>query len=286
MAEEAAGSPKSGGSPLGSPSGSAGVSTPDWGSFKASLGDMGKDTALEPIKDFNGLTKSYIESQKMLGNSIRLPKKDMKPEDRGKAVNDLLGRLTKEGIIEGAPESSDKYEINVPTVEGFTPNEPLIGGFKQIAHKLGLPNTKAQALFDWYISFQEESEVRQQTEFENMKADMKRELGGLYPRRMEAARRAAAKYMGADADKLISNLPPNVGKRLVMAFAEIGDSLLEDDITTGAIPGMTSVSDVEKKLQDIVENKKHPVWDLSSPNHKQAVEEWTKLNKMLSQLKK
>jgi len=287
MAEETAGSPEVGGSPSGSPDGSAGVaSTPDWGSFKESLGDMGKDTALEPIKDFNGLTKSYIESQKMLGNSIRLPKKDANPEDRTKAVSDLLGRLTKEGIIEGAPESADKYEIAVPTVEGWSANEPLIGGFKQIAHGLGLPQSKAQALFDWYISFQEETETRQQVEFETMKADLKRELGGLYPRRMEAARRAAAKYMGADADKMISNLPPQVGKKIVMAFAEIGDNLLEDDIATGGIPGVTSYSDVEKKMNDIVGDKKHPVWDLSHPNHQKAVDEWTKLNKMLSQLKK
>ena len=286
MSEEAvAGSPDSGGSPSGSPSGSAVVSTPDWGSFKESLGDMGKDKSLEPIKDFNGLTKSYIESQKMLGSSIRLPKKDAKPEDRSKAVNDLMGRLTKEGIIESAPESPDKYEINVPTVDGWTANEPLLGGFKKVAHDLGLPNSKVQKLFDWYIAFQEETESRQHTEFETMKADMKRELGGLYPRRIEAARRAAAKYMGADADKLISSLPPQIGKKIVMAFAEIGDTLLEDDIATGGIPGVTSYSDVEKKINDMFD-KNHPLQDLTHPGHKHALDEYIKLNKMLSQLKK
>ena len=285
MAEEAvAGSPESGGSPAGSPVGSAQAGIPDWGSFKSTLGDMGKDKSLEPIKDFNGLTKSYIESQKMLGNSIRLPKKDMKPEDRGKAVNDLLGRLTKEGIIEGAPESSDKYDIKVPTVEGWNANEPLIDGFKNVAHTLGLPNSKAQALFDWYVSFQDESEARQQAEFETMKSDLKKELGGLYPRRMEAARRAAAKYIGADADQLISSLPPGIGKKIVMAFAEIGDTMIEDEITTN-IPGMTSYSDIEKKMNDIVGNKTHALWDLSNPAHNEAVAEWTNLNKMLIQLK-
>jgi len=117
-----------------------------------------------------------------------------------------------------------------------------------------------------------------------MKADLKRELGGLYPRRMEAARRAAAKYIGADADELISNLPPNVGRKIVMAFAEIGDPMLEDAIITGEQLGVSSYSDIEKKISDIVGDKSHPVWDISHPNHNKAVEEWTGLHQMLIKL--
>jgi hypothetical protein len=286
MAEEGAavaGSTDAGGTPSGSAV--SAPTTPDWGAFKSTLGDMGKDKSLEPIKDFHGLTKSYIEAQKMIGGSIRLPPKDAKPEDRTKAVNDILGKLRKEGVIESVPESPDKYDIKTPTMEGWKGNEPLITGFKEIAHKTGVTPTQAQALFDWYLNFQESSEAQSQAEFEEMKAGMKREMGGLYTRRMEAARRAVAKYIGADGDQLISSLPPAVGKKLVMAFAEIGDPLLEDALIQGERLGVSSLSDTEKKINEIVANKSHPLWDVSNPGHNKAVEEWSALQRVFIELK-
>lgn len=277
--EEVAGSVEGGGTP---PPASA---TPDWGAFKGTLGEMGKDKSLEPIKDFHGLTKSYIEAQKMIGGSIRLPPKDAKPEDRTKAVNDILGKLRKEGVLEAVPESPDKYEIKTPTIDGWKANEPLVKGFKEIAHKTGVTPSQAQAMFDWYLNFQESASAQSQEEFETMKAGMKKELGGLYTRRMEAARRAVSKYIGEDGDSLISSLPPAVGKKLVMAFAEIGDPLLEDALIQGEKLGVSSLSDTEKKINEIVSNKSHPLWDISNPGHNKAVEEWTALQQIFIQLK-
>jgi len=261
-------------SPVSAPTGS-----PDWSSFRQSLGDLGNDKSLEPIKDFHGLTKSYIESQKMIGNSLRLPSKDAKPEDRKKVVGEILGKLRKEGILESAPETPDKYEIKFPQVEGFKANEPLVKSFKEAAHKLGVPPSQVQGMFDWYLNFQEEVDSQQQTEFETMKREMKKELGGLYIRRMEAARRAVSKYIGAGGDELISSLPPQIGKKLVLAFAEIGDPLLEDDLTIGAIPGAVTKDQVKAKIDAMMNDKLHPLNDISHRQHKEAVEEYTKLQK-------
>jgi hypothetical protein len=289
MTEEA-GSPGVEGSPgaeatPGSSEGSAQVA-PDWGAFKESLGEMGQDKALEPIKDFNGLTKSYIEAQKMIGGSIRLPGKDLSPEDKTKAVNTLVERLRTEGILESLPGSPDGYEIALPQIEGFEANEPLIASFKETAHNVGIPPSQAQALFDWYLNYQESARIQEQTEFETMKADMKKELGGLYPRRMEAARRAVAKYIGAEGDELISHLPPQVGRKLVMAFAEVGEPLLEDELDIGrTIPGIESKEQVYSKLLEMMGDPKHPLNDVSHPGHKEAVEEYTKLNRMYVSMK-
>ena len=293
MPDEPAGSPDVGGSPegggepaaepQGSPEGSASF---DWGSFKESLGDMGKDKSLEPIKDLHGLTKSYIEAQKMIGNSIRLPGKDLKPDDRQKAVKSLTERLTKEGIIEGAPDTPDGYELPIPEIEGWQPNEALIAGFKDAAHKAGIPSSKASALFEWYLNFQEEAQAHEQAEFDAMKMAMKKELGGLYARRMEAARRAVAKYIGVDGDEIISSLPPKIGRKLVLAFAEIGDPMLEDGLVLGeVIPGVESKEQVQAKITAMMGDKHHPLNDLSHPGHTQAVEEYTKLNRMLVAMK-
>jgi hypothetical protein len=274
----------------GNPQGSAptgGSSAPgglDWSVFKSSLGDLGKDKSFEPIKDFHGLAKSYVEAQKMIGGSIRLPKKDASPEEKKKAQNDILTKLRAEGILEAPPQAPDKYEIKLPKEEGFTPNEPLINSFKEAAHKSGLPPSQAQAMVDWYLNFQAETERQEQMEFENTKKALKSEFGGLYVRKMEAARRAASKYLGEDGDELISNLPPKTGARILKALAEIGDPLLEDAMVAGEIPGVVTKDEIQNKINIMITDKKHPLNDISHPGHKAAVEEYSRLQQDLIRL--
>lgn len=272
----------------GGQAGSAGI---DWSKggaehfsgFKESLGDLAKDKSLEPIKDFHGLTKSFVESQKMIGSSIRLPAKDMKPEDRQKAVGELVGRLRKEGVLESVPESPDKYDIKLPEMEGWKANDTLLNGFKEIAHKSGVTPSQAQGLFDWYLNFQEETNAQSQTEFETMKRGLKKEFGGLYVRKMEAARRAVAKYFGEEGDNIISQLPPAIGRKMVLAFSEIGDPMLEDSLISGGIPGVVTKEQVKGKI-DAMFDPKHPLQDISHRGHREAVEEYTALQQQYIRL--
>lgn len=289
MAEEgtaAAGSPEGGGAEGSAQAGSTGTtSLPDWGTIRTSLGDLGKDKSLEPIKDLTGLTKSYIEAQKMIGRSVQLPVKDLKPEDRAKAVKDIIGRLRKEGVLEATPDSPDKYEIKTPQVDGWKANEPLMTGFREAAHKIGMTPSQAQGLFDWYLNFQQSTETQDQEEFENMKLGLQKEWGGLYRRKLEAARRAAAEYIGQDADALISHLPPAIGKRIVAAFATIGEPMLEQAIISGESVGLkdTQPAEIKKKLEGMLFDKAHPLNDVSHAGHKQALEEYNRLNQMYVQ---
>lgn len=46
-------------------------------SFKGSLGELATDKSFEPIKDFKGLADSFVNAQKMIGSSLRLPGKDL-----------------------------------------------------------------------------------------------------------------------------------------------------------------------------------------------------------------
>jgi len=278
-----AGSQGKGSASQGGSSG-AGAGGPDWGTFKESLGDLGKDKSFEPIKDFNGLAKSYVEAQKMIGSSIRLPKKDATPEDRQKAVGDILGKLRTEGILETPPESPEKYEIKFPTEEGWKANEPLVNSFKAASHKLGITPSHAQGLFDWYLNFQAEAHREVETEFENSKRALKSEFGGLYIRKMEAARRAAAKYLGEDGDALISNLPPKAGIRILKALAEIGDPMLEDAMVAGEIPGVVTEEQLKTQISNMMNDKKHPLNDVSHPQHKDAVDKYSKLQRDLIRL--
>lgn len=291
MPDEGAGN--QGGQQGGGAGSQAGSATVDWskggaehfGSFKESLGDLGKDKSLEPIKDFHGLGKSYIEGQKMIGRGIFLPKDGIPEEERKKSVDGIMDKLRKANIIEGVPASPEGYQIRMPEKmlngEPFSPNEPLLNSFRQAIHKLGLPPSKAQGLFDWYLNFQAESEASEEKAFAEMKVNLKKEWGGFYIRNMEAARRAVFKYVGEDGDSIISSLPPEIGQKLVRAFSQIGEPLLEDDIVTGNLQGMPNSDEIWKKM---IEMQNQPASDLSHIGHKIWLKEYESLSNQYNQL--
>lgn len=250
--------------------------------FKETLGDLGKHTALEPIKDFTGLTKSFVDAQGMIGGSIRLPKKDATPEEKKAATDELMGKLRTEGILEAIPESPEGYEIKVPTEEGFSLNQPLADSFKKAAHALGASPSMVQGFFDWYLNFQAEADAQERAEFDAMKEGLKTEWGALHTRKMEAARRAVFKHLGEDGDSIISNLPPAIGQKMVRIFASIGEPMLEDGFVGGLPAGMPTRDSIQNKINEIQNNKDHPLHDLGKAGHKEAVEEWTKLQRALA----
>ena len=257
--------------------------------YRASLPDeLKQDKSLEPIKDFAGLIKSHAEAQKMIGGSIRLPKEGISDEERATAVDELMGKLRTAGVIETIPDDPGKYEIQLPTTEGFEPNEPLMTSFRAMAHKAGYTPSQVQNGIDWYLNFQAEADRVEDAEFKVMKGEVKTEWGGLYGRKMEAARRGINKYFGIDGDEMLSKLPPDVGKLFVKAFAEIGEPLLEDALVGGELPGMATKGSIQEEIDKMwmntADGKTSPLMDESHPQHKEAVEKHTTLQRNLAQL--
>ena len=252
--------------------------------FKEGLGELAADKSFEPIKDFRGLADSFVNAQKMVGGSLRLPGKDLSDEDRTKAVTELRGKLVEAGVLEKTPESPQGYEIRMPQTEGWEVNQPLYDSFRNFAHKVKMPPSLAQAAFDWYVNIQAESDAQEKAEFAQMKKDLQTEWGPLFSRKMEAARRAATKYLGRDGDDIVAQLPPSLGSIFVKAFSEIGESLLEDGFVPGEPVKFESEETLRTKINEILasEEYKQAVKDQNQSHSK--VQEYMRLNKALSQL--
>lgn len=135
----------------GSASGSVDVTTPikqepvvsDF-NFRDHLSDEFKtNKTLEQYKDLNGLAKSHIELNKMMGSSVRIPGEDATEEDLNKFYTKL-----------GRPETSEKYELQNPKElpEGFEIQEEGVKEFKELAFKLGLSNKQADELRSFYVN--------------------------------------------------------------------------------------------------------------------------------------
>ena len=108
----------------------------DW---KASLSDeIRADKSLENIKDIEGLAKSYVHAQKLVGaDKIPVPNKFATDKDWD-AVYQKLGR----------PENPSGYKYDLPEDQSI--NQEALKNFSDQAHKLGLLPGQANGVVKFY----------------------------------------------------------------------------------------------------------------------------------------
>lgn len=94
------------------------------------------------LADVTSLAKSARESEKLLGNAVRIPGKDATPEEREAFLNKL-----------GRPEKPDGYQFTVPKdlPEGLPYDGERAKAFAAKAHALGIPQDAAAGLHDWFM---------------------------------------------------------------------------------------------------------------------------------------
>ena len=111
--------------------------------------DIRSDPALQSFNDVGAIAKSYLETKRMVGDSIRYPDAKATPEDSKKWWGETSAKLAEKGFIERAPETADKYEWKF---EGQMPealaNDKILAKYAPIAHELGLSNRQANALVE------------------------------------------------------------------------------------------------------------------------------------------
>lgn len=108
--------------------------------------DIGEDNrewlAKSGFKSVDDVVKSAYEQSKLLGNAVRVPGKDAKPEEV-EAFYEKLGR----------PKTADEYDFRPP--ESLPENLPYDGerakSFAGLAHKIGLSKAQAAAVHDWAV---------------------------------------------------------------------------------------------------------------------------------------
>lgn len=223
------------------------------------------------------MAKSFLDSQKMIGNSIRIPGKDAKPEDWNTFYNKL-----------GRPEKPEGYAYKRPQFvsKDVQWDEGMEKEFINTAHQIGLNNDQVQKIIDWQGKYIEGRAVSAREQIKTTLGELKKEWGPDYESKLILGERAVRQIGG---DRLVDVLErTGLGNNidLVKAFAEIGNILAEDGLIDGRIDGRQSPEDIEKQIQTMMLDKTHPLNDISHPNHNAAVEELTRLNQILFKSKR
>ena len=238
--------------------------TTDW---KASLSEeVRSDKSLENIKDIEGLAKSYVHAQKMVGSDkIPVPNKYATDKDWD-AVYEKLGR----------PKSADGYKYDLPQDKQV--DEASLKEFSSQAHKLGLLPTQANGVVKFYNEMTaksiQDADSKALAARETSTKELKQEWGQAFDQKINQAA-TLAKSVGA-TELFDTNLADGtkLGDHPVMikAFAELAGKMGEDTITQASGPAYLTPNQIEKQIGELTQPGS-AYWDKNHMNHQAAVEE-------------
>ncbi len=250
------------------------VST-DW---KANLSDeVRADKSLENIKDIEGLAKSYVHAQKLVGaDKIPVPNKYATDKDWD-AVYEKLGR----------PKSSDGYKYELP--EDQKVDETALKNFSSQAHKLGLLPTQAQGMVKFYNEMMgkqlADAESISTAQREKAMTELKTEWGQAYDQKLQKANAVVSSVFPKGIMSMNLEDGSKIGDHpaVIKAFSALADKMGEDNIVQASGPVFMTPKEIEKQIGEL-QQPGSSYWDKNHPNHQAAVEEVLALREKKNQV--
>lgn len=254
--------------------------------------------SLKDFKDVNSLAKSYVNAQKMIGNSIRIPAEDAPTEAKSDFINKLkeipgvvyLGEDTNSESLKdvyyklGTPSEPSKYQVD-SLPEGVQFGEGL-DDLKNYAHNLKLTNEQFKGLVDFRVKeLQQESQIHGEF-IEKSIESAKAKWGNQFTNNVKAAEAALNQYK-SEFPEAVEQIYRNPLLRnnpvLVSVLADIGKAGIE----RGHIKGDTSIQfgkapqELKAEISELRAYKSDALYRKNHPEHQQVTK---KLNELYDQL--
>jgi hypothetical protein len=235
------------------------------------------DPNIEKFTEIDALAKSYINATQMIGkDKVAVPNKNS-TDDQWNEVYDKLGR----------PESADKYTLNAKS-EVVPIDEAAIKQFAENAHQLGLNNKQAQGILEFYKNNMEGMAKQAKVDTETAQAQSTQQLRQEWGREFDTNIKKAGALAKANMNPEILDMQLKDGMRLgdhpeiIKGFAKIAGMMSEDKILSTESENVSSNTDVETEISDIMNNKDGPYWNRSHPDHDKVVQQVYTLREMIT----
>ena len=189
--------------------------------------ELANHSSMADIKDINGLAKSYISGQELVGKQrLPLPPADADSETMGKFY-DSIGRPA------GTADNGYGYDFSKTgdMPEGVNKDDKAEGYWHEKMHARGLTQAQAEGLYQDQISFTEQmvngGKEKQASLEKEWDQSLRQDMGLAYKEQMEAANMAIDTY-GTDElrayfnDSRVGNHP-----EMIKFAAKIGTTLME-----------------------------------------------------------
>lgn len=246
--------------------------------FLSSLSeDLRSSASVQKFTNVNDLAKSYVNLEKMMGGSLKIPGENATPEE----INAFYSKL-------GRPASADEYGL-LSTLEGkeaiadFMPLlEAEIQDFSKMAYELGLPAKTAKALVEAKVN-QAQQQIEGLVAAKKVElAESKAKLNEIWGQQAEAKTELAnhvAKVLAGKYPKEMQNLLNSDAARnpvVMVMLAELGHMYKEHQTVANVQAGMSATrSDALAKIDALKQNNEHPYWNSGHPDHLKARQEVT-----------
>lgn len=270
----------------GNPSGdaAAGSGTPQTGDWFSQIPqEFAGEKSLQSFKGkpFGEVVKSYVESQKMIGGSIRLPKADAPEAERKKFMEDIWNKT-------GRPATSKEYKYQLPTVPEEMPwSDGHVGKFAEVAHSLGLTNEQFQGVLNHYGEYVNGMTPDYEALKTEAKAALTKEFGKGADKKIAFAQRVLVTRGGKELVDLVERTGMGNHPALIKLFAEFGEAAAEKGLISGdSNNGAMSLDQIQAEIYSARNDKASPYNDSKHKEHEQAVQRVNELYRMRVALRK
>jgi len=236
--------------------------------------DLRKEEVFQTMNGWGDVAKSLVETKKMMGGRIPLPKEDLPPEESQKAWDEIYTKL-------GRPEKFEDYEIDHPS--NLPPeiqwNERYEKWFRETAHREGLSKRQAKNLSTQHLQFQIDLAEEYEQEVKARREELKKKWGANYDYNVSLAEAIVEDpdIGGPEVVKALG-LTGALDQPVVLEFlSKIGAMLAEADYISGEGMGEDRILEARKEIDRIKADRKHPYNDQRSPDHERAILEVNKL---------
>ena len=261
--------------PVAKPNVVSGGDTPV-ANWKSSISEeFRSDPNIEKFTEIDALAKSYINATRMIGqDKVAVPNKNS-TEDQWNEVYSKLGR----------PESADKYALNIES-EAVAMDENAIKSFAEQSHKLGLNNTQAQGILEFYKNNMESNMQRATVDTETAQAQAETELRAEWGKEFDNQVAKAGALAKANMNPEILDLQMQDGTRIgdhpeiIKGFAKIAGMLSEDKLVSTESESVNSMKDLQSEISAITNNTDGPYWNSQHPDHEKMVQQVYTLREM------
>lgn len=247
----------------------------DW---KSSLPtELQSDPSLQHIGSVEGMAKSYINAQKMVGaEKLAIPGNWATDEDWDLVYNKL-----------GRPQDPGEYEFSL----GEDANEEFTDWFREAAHASGLSGRQAAQLADAYQEFTggalQQTEAQLDAQRESIEAELRGEYGADFEDKMEATNVLLKEMNAPDLTEMRMADGSALGDNLefIQFFVRVTD-YINSEISEDGLAGRDSrpslsETDIQARISQLSQ-KGSPYWEKMHPDHDRTVNEVLRLREQLN----
>lgn len=220
--------------------GSSAGSMQDW---RASLDEtLRADPTLADIKDLNGLAKSYVHAQRMIGkDKITIPQEGADPSE----WDGFYERLGRPGDGNYKLDPTGLMPADLP----FDPQ--VLDRFKKVFHAAGLNQKQAEGVFKNYLEYVGEVHSNNTKGVETQRQEwvntVKKEFGRAFDERVDLAVRAVETFGGNEIVQWLDQTGMGDHPMFVKMFAKIGQQMQEALASPNQSRGWTMTPDTARQ---------------------------------------